>query len=101
MSQIVAKMLDIDIENPMVLIEMSSILSKEPLETGKSKFSAVPQTIDLDKELNKREKQHDKVVTDEDNLVINITYIALSSFVFVVLVISIVLFRRKWNKDLS
>ena len=97
MGQDVTDMLGIDVGNPMILTEMGRILSKEPLETGKSEFSFVPQTIDLDKELAKGKIQQDEEVTvaDDSNPVLKTTIIVLGLFVFVILVGGLFLFVKK------
>lgn len=96
MSQDVADMLDIDVENPMVLTEMGRILSKEPLETGKSEFSFVPQTIDLDKELAKGKVHQDEVVaTEEKSDALYITATVLSVFVLIIFAIGFFMFLKK------
>jgi hypothetical protein len=97
MGQDVTDMLGIDVGNPMILTEMGRILSKEPLETGKSEFSFVPQTIDLDKELAKGKIQQDEEVTvaADSNPVSKTTIIVLGLFVFVILVGGLFLFVKK------
>ncbi len=60
-SQLTADMLGFDVENPLILIEMGQILSKEPIETGKSKFLFAPQTIDLDRVLGKGDKSKEMI----------------------------------------
>ncbi len=97
MGQDVTDMLGIDVENPMILTEMGRILSKEPLETGKSEFSFVPQTIDLDKELAKGKRHQDEVVVSEEkSSALSVTVIILS--IFMVLVVAIGLFMFLKNR---
>ncbi len=95
MNQEVTNMLKIDVENPMILAEMSRILSKEPLETGKSKFSFVPQTIDLDAELAKGKKQTNDVVIEESSFALKTTLIAVGILFLFVLGIGFLFFKRK------
>ena len=97
MGQDVTDMLGIDVGNPMILTEMGRILSKEPLETGKSEFSFVPQTIDLDKELAKGRNHQDEevVVAADSNPVLKTTIIVLGLFVFIILVGGLFLFVKK------
>ncbi len=94
MSQAVADMLDIDVENPMVLTEMSRILSKEPLETGKSEFSFAPQTIDLDKELNKGKQQED-VVVEKSSPALKVTALIVGALALLIIFAGIVMFRKR------
>ncbi len=96
MGQDVTDMLGIDVENPMILTEMGRILSKEPLETGKSEFSFVPQTIDLDKELAKGKRHQDEVVVlKEKSSALSVTVIILSTFMVVVVAIGVFMFLKK------
>ncbi len=49
MDQKVADMLGFDVGNPMVLNEMSQILSKEPMASSAEALSIAPRSVDLDK----------------------------------------------------
>jgi len=93
-NQSVTNMLDIDVENPMVLTEMSRILSKEPLETGKSDFSYVPQTIDLDKELAKGKIPNNEVIVEQSNA-LKITAFVFGILFIVAIIIGLLFFKRK------
>ena len=96
MGQDVTDMLDIDVENPMILTEMGRILSKESLETGKSEFSFVPQTIDLDSELGKNKTYQDEVVVPkEKSSALHITATVLSVFILIVVAIGLLMFLKK------
>ncbi len=95
MGQDVTDMLGIDVGNPMILTEMGRILSKEPLETGKSEFSFVPQTIDLDKELAKDgEQQNEQIVEKSDSMVFKTTTIVLGLFLSLILLGGLFMFWR-------
>ena len=54
MSQKVADMLGFDVENPMVLNEMSQILAKEPTPTVDEVLTFAPRSVDLDKVFGKK-----------------------------------------------
>uniref|UniRef100_UPI0032180E64 hypothetical protein n=1 Tax=uncultured Draconibacterium sp. TaxID=1573823 RepID=UPI0032180E64 len=43
-----AKVVDVDVDNPMILAEMSRILAKESLEDATGSVAFAPETIDLD-----------------------------------------------------
>ena len=96
MGQAVANMLDIDVENPMILTEMGRILSKEPLETGKSDFSFVPQTIDLDKELGKSNSNSNDVKEEleQERSVLQTTLIILGVFMLLIIGVGLFLFFK-------
>ena len=98
MNRDVFKMLDIDVENPMVLTEMSQILSKEPLETGKSDFSFAPQTIDLDAALKKNKISDEVVIADKavEYSPLRVAIIVMGILLF--LIIGVGLFLVKRNK---
>jgi len=93
MSKDVAAMLGFDVDNPLILIEMGQILSKEPLETGKSNFSFAPQTIDLDKALGKNKKKED--IKPVPNTAIRTSLIIFTVLVFIIISAGLVIFFRR------
>jgi hypothetical protein len=97
MNSDVFKMLNIDVDNPIVLTEMSQILSKEPLETGKSEFSFVPQTIDLDAELNKNKARESTETASgsEELSPLNIAAVVIGVLLFMVIGIGLFMFFRR------
>ena len=93
MSKNTASMLGFDVDNPMILMEMGQILSKEPLETGKNSFSFAPRTIDLDKALGKNKKRED--IKPLPNTVIQTSLIIFAVLFFVIISAGLVIFLRR------
>jgi len=95
MGQATADMLGIDVGNPMVLTEMSKILSKEPTTTVDEALTFAPRTIDLDKALGKNKS---KTVPEEDHpsKALNRTlWITGTFFLLLLLAGTILLFVKK------
>ncbi len=96
MGQATADMLGVDVGNPMVLTEMSKILSKEPTTTVDEALTFAPKSIDLDKALGKYKKN--KKVSDSkgsSSLALHRTLWITGAFFLLLLLTGTVLFFSK------
>jgi hypothetical protein len=95
--QHLAKLVGFDVDNPMILAEMSRILAKESLsdETGSVAFA--PEVIDLDKVFeitSNPPKVHEKqIIENKSSKALIYTLVAL--FVMIISVTSFLLFRKR------
>ncbi len=94
--QHLAKLVGFDIDNPMILAEMSRILAKESLSDQTGSVAFAPETIDLDEvfgnsETVKEIKTDEPIESKSKNIII---YTFISLFV-VVLIVGAVIFIKK------
>ena len=92
--QLLTDELGFDVDNPMVLAEMSHILSKEQITDLNSEVTFAPEEIDLNLLLNKREKVDKSVDQTKEILILPMVLIILGLSVLII-IIGILLFRRK------
>jgi hypothetical protein len=94
--QHLAKLVGFDIDNPMILAEMSRILAKESLSDQTGSVAFAPETIDLDEVFGNsetvKEIKIDEPAESKSNNILIYTFISL--FV-VVLIVGAVIFIKK------
>ena len=96
--QRVADMLGFDADNPLILSEMSKILSKEPVTTADEALTFAPRTIDLDRALGKtRRREETPAMTPPPSKALKNTllYTGLFLGILVVTAMGLFYFRKK------
>ena len=98
MGQKVADMLGFDAGNPMILSEMSKILSKEPTTTVDEALTFAPRTVDLDKALGKtKQRQETPATVSGPSKTLKNTLLYTGLFLGIILItgLGIFFFRKK------
>lgn len=97
--QDLAKYLTFDVDNPMILAEMSRILAKEEI-TGNSTVSFTPETIDLDEVFDSSSDSREQVeeaLEPESNTAMFVLIGTLGVLLISALLISMIIIRKKRN----
>lgn len=92
--QLLTDELGFDVDNPMVLAEMSHILSKEQITEFNSDVTFAPEEIDLDLLLNKKENIGKSEDQTKERLILPTVLIILGLSILII-IIGFLLFRRK------
>lgn len=98
-SQKLANCLTFDVDNPSILAEMSRILAKETIGDNAVTISYAPESIDLDEAFGNvnedKKKESISSVDKSDDCVIVAVYITLSVILFITILVSIIILRKK------
>jgi len=92
--QLLADELGFDVDNPMVLAEMSHILSKEQITDLNTNLSFAPEEIDLEILLNKNEEIISAKGQTKSKVLFPVIFIILGLSILIIF-IGIYMFRRK------
>lgn len=95
--QQLAELIAFDVDNPMILAEMSRILAKETLRDASGSVAFAPETIDLDEMFGASEKPQIQQEIEPENKSVKILWITLIGLVVLVLTGGIILLFRKRN----
>lgn len=94
--QYLTKLLGFDVDNPMILAEMSRILTKETLSDATGSVAFAPETIDLDEVFGSPSStikiQEPKLPKNKSNYIL---FYTLMSLIVVLLLIGVIIYFRK------
>jgi hypothetical protein len=89
--QFLFSLLDFDVDNPMILAEMSRIITTEKKDETTSDISFEPRTINIDKELGSISEE---VIKEDGNPLNNIILIGLI-FILIIIITGVIILKKK------